>query len=58
MNLASKLGEDIAEGREILLTQKAYEHLSPGLRIGFQKKDIAVSGVVIQYHHYLSSMLS
>ena len=52
MNLASKLGEDTADSREILLTQNAYENLSAGLRQGFEIKDIVVSGVAIHYHQF------
>jgi len=49
VNLASKLGEDIAEQGEILLTTRAYEELGePDDR--FKKETISVSGIRADYY--------
>ena len=50
MNLASKLGEDIADPNEILLTKTAYDNLDGKYKNRFEKKEIAVSGVRIEYY--------
>lgn len=50
MNLASKLGEDIAQFREILLTAAAYEALPPQRRSGFEERFSGISGNAVSYH--------
>lgn len=46
MNLASKLGEDLAERSEILLTAAAYDAIPPG-RFVFSTRSYTTSGVTI-----------
>ncbi len=50
MNLASKLGEDIAEGGETLLTENAYKHLPRRKAAAFEKRKSTVSGNSITYY--------
>lgn len=50
MNLASKLGEDTAEGREVLLTPAAYERTSPELVQGFESDELTISGIRTKYY--------
>ena len=50
MNLASKLGEDIAEGGETLLTENAYKHLRRRKAAAFKKRKSTVSGNAITYY--------
>lgn len=50
MNLASKLGEDIACGEEILLTEAAYVHISDKYKKGFEYRDMFISSVPISYY--------
>ncbi|MHC4202377.1 MAG: nucleotidyl cyclase domain-containing protein, partial [Planctomycetota bacterium] len=50
MNLASKLGEDIAGGGETLLTENAYEHLRRRRSAEFEKRKSTVSGNAITYY--------
>jgi class 3 adenylate cyclase len=50
MNLASKLGEDIANAGEILMTESAYGQLSEEYQTKFQKYQRTVAGVDIQYY--------
>ena len=52
MNLASKLGEDTADGREILITEEAYANLSEDLRATFTKKEAHVSGLDFNYYQH------
>ena len=47
MNLASKLGEDIAGGGETLLTENAYKHLRRRRAAAFEKRESVVSGNAI-----------
>lgn len=49
VNLASKLGEDIASAGEVLLTENALAKLELS---DFQLKAIEISGVMINYHVY------
>ena len=49
MNLASKLGEDIAEGAETLITLDAHRAASPSLTAGFTDQRVNVSGIELQY---------
>lgn len=51
MNLAAKLGEDIAAGKEILLTESAHSNLSEKNRTGlrFEKRDVEISGLTVEY---------
>jgi adenylate cyclase len=46
MNLASKLGEDLAKENEILLTQAAYQQLNDVQ--GWQTQDMEISGLNLQ----------
>ena len=50
MNLASKLGEDIACGEEILLTEAAHAHISDKYKNGFEYRNLVVSSVPISYY--------
>lgn len=49
MNLASKLGEDVAERGEILLTNTAHK-LVKNKKFKFEKVPITISGVTMQAH--------
>lgn len=44
MNLASKLGEDLADGDELFLTEAAYEQLADERKKMFSRKTETVSG--------------
>jgi adenylate cyclase len=46
MNLASKLGEDLAKENEVLLTQAAYQQLNETQ--GWQTQDMQISGLNLQ----------
>lgn len=50
MNLASKLGEDLANGDEILLTQAAFDNISKKNKTYFKKKKAFVSNVPFVYY--------
>lgn len=50
MNLAAKLGEDVAEGREILLTAAAFDTLAPESRAGFEERHVGFSGDAFRYY--------
>lgn len=50
MNLASKLGEDIAGGEEILLTEAAFASIENKYKTNFKRKSITISGVQISYY--------
>ncbi len=49
MNLASKLGEDTAEGGEILLTRSAYAAVADSLKEGFEPRLLQTSGIEAEY---------
>jgi len=49
VNLASKLGEDLAEMGEILLTAAAVNQL-PGGEAGCSKHEVSVSGITLTYY--------
>jgi len=51
MNLASKLGEDIAAGGEILLTESAYRAISAGHKKHFDMRSIFISNIPLSYYH-------
>ncbi len=51
MNLASKLGEDTANGGEILLTESTYNNASQELVAGFERRSTLVSGLSFDYYH-------
>jgi class 3 adenylate cyclase len=51
VNLASKLGEDIAQNHEILLTEAARKQLK-GKKLSFKKLNLAVSGVKIPAYQW------
>jgi len=55
MNLASKLGEDLAERMEILLTNAAYEALPPG-RYLCTPASYSISGMQIDCYRYKESL--
>lgn len=50
MNLASKLGEDLAGNGEVLLTESAYQEISEDIRKNIIKQRTAVSGVELSYY--------
>lgn len=50
MNLASKLGEDTADGGETLLTQNAYSAATDDLLADFEPRNARVSGLEITYY--------
>lgn len=50
MNLASKLGEDIAGGGETLITVSAYEHADSALVKAFEVKSLNLSGLKASYY--------
>ena len=55
MNFASKLGEDLAEGMEVLLTPAAYEALPAGL-YEFAPRSFPVSGMELACHRFERSL--
>ena len=56
MNLASKLGEDLAKGGEVLLTEAALARLSPQHTGQFDVRHTEISGVAVTYHGMTCSM--
>jgi class 3 adenylate cyclase len=50
MNLACKLGEDVAAGGETLLTESAYRALKSRKSVVFERRSVAVSGNDILYY--------
>ena len=50
MNLASRLGEDVAERDEILLTQSAYDALEINPIWAFDTRALDASGVQMSYY--------
>lgn len=50
MNLASKLGEDLAKENEILLTSEAYQAIARESRPGFIRRRTTISGVELSYY--------
>lgn len=54
MNIASKLGEDIASGDEVLISEAAYRAASEVIPEAIQTCDIEVSGIQLKYyrHHF------
>ncbi len=50
MNLASKLGEDVAEGGETFLTESAHGHLKRRKAARFKKRKVVVSGNAITFY--------
>ena len=57
VNLASKLGEDIAGASEILLTRSAFENLTPN-RYRCDPASHPISGMRLEYHHFRAKMTS
>ena len=53
MNLASRLGEDVAERNEILLTQGAYNALETDPSWAFDTRALDSSGVHMSYYALL-----
>jgi class 3 adenylate cyclase len=51
VNLACKLGEDLAKKKEILLTESAYEALPRGLYL-FEPATFSISGMDINCYRY------
>jgi len=49
MNLASKLGEDLAEAGDLFLTESAFDRLGAKKR-GFVRRTAAISGVRFRYY--------
>jgi hypothetical protein len=56
MNLASKLGEDIAKCGKILLTESAYNNLDSSQQSDFFKQNMTVSNVDIDYYLNLKQL--
>ena len=54
VNLASKLGEDIAEAREILLTEAAFNQLHTAQKLDFEKLSNNYSGISINYYRIIN----
>ena len=52
MNLASKLGEDTADGGETLITAAAYEHADPEVVKSFEKMSLSISGIEATYYRH------
>lgn len=50
MNLAAKLGEDIAEGGDTLLSDAAFKAVVRQQHLVFEAREAAVSGNTIKYH--------
>jgi class 3 adenylate cyclase len=50
MNLACKLGEDLAEGGETLLTASAYGHLRRRKATIFERRESVISGTSIEFY--------
>ena len=50
MNLASKLGEDIATGGEILITKRAWNHARDQKERRVSKRQLQIAGVSIDYY--------
>jgi adenylate cyclase len=50
VNLAAKLGEDIASRGEVLVTDTAFERVRPEAGFQTEKLDISISGVTIPAH--------
>ena len=55
VNLASKLGEDIAGASEILLTRSAFETVPPN-RYRFDSASHPISGLEIDFHRFRAKM--
>jgi len=54
MNFASKLGEDIAEGGETLLTERTWNAASEDVRKGYEHLHVLVSGMDLPYYRHRS----
>jgi adenylate cyclase len=50
MNLAAKLGEDIAEGGDTLLSESAFKAIASPQKLVFDTREAAVSGNTIKYY--------
>jgi class 3 adenylate cyclase len=51
MNLASKLGEDVAESGEVLLTEAAHARaVAAGVAASFADRETPVSGLALRFH--------
>jgi class 3 adenylate cyclase len=53
VNLASKLGEDTAEGGETLISAATYIHASKALQVGFSPEVLKLSGIEAPYYRHL-----
>lgn len=52
LNFASKLGEDVAEGDETLLTENAWRHAPGKQRQGFRADEVYIGGMLLPcYRH-------
>lgn len=51
-NLASKLGEDIADGGETLLSENAYLHADRALVADFSKSTLCIAGIEATYYRH------
>ena len=50
MNLASKLGEDTANGGETLITHNTWKHAAAELVTDFERRQVRVSGLDVGYY--------
>lgn len=53
MNIACKLGEDIADGDETLLSEAAFAAANPTLVDGFESRESTISGVRLPHYRAL-----
>ena len=52
INLASKLGEDTADGGETLISENAYRHADGNLVAGFSKLNLSIAGIEATYYRH------
>ena len=50
MNRASKLGDDVAEAGEILVTQEAMQMIPPEAGVKSRAVSLSISGIMIPAH--------
>jgi len=53
VNIAYKLGEDVAHGGEILITENARQRLAPDNRFSLQAITLSISGLEVRAHRVL-----
>jgi class 3 adenylate cyclase len=50
VNLASKLGEDVAKAGQVLLTERARQEIDAGEGLEFEHRTLDLSGLEIPYY--------